>query len=152
MDYFPNVAQRDTSLGEKLDAHIIKELTQAGISIVTHSTRNVSEVPTTISGEIEWGEGKFVRAWRYWAYHGSVSLVLARKIYQHGPPGIRAGMHGDNMSPDNFATPSLRELDEWGLLQIGKPEQYQSVKDYHIDTPEALRYFAECLKRGDIPE
>ncbi len=87
------------------DKDIVRELEEAGITIVGHPDPDHTEVPAAIAGKL--GEFSFIRAWYYWIVVGEVPLEVAEIMYSDpiGRKDVR--VRGD------AGRPAPRERTEW---------------------------------------
>ena len=148
------------------DETIREELRMAGIPIIELNSSMNSEVPASVIGYLN--GFKFKRAWYYWMVDGYMPLEYARQMYDcYKDLNIRVAGHCGNPEPEGWCKPKgyhekckpivdklldeQIDMEECNRLcnEIRKQgEQY--IDNYHIDTQEGLRAFAEIIKNNNI--
>lgn len=163
MSTFPNLACSKPSPERlvEISLTIKRELRAAGISVVMHEDIGNYEVPAMVTGELRLSSGtvRFTRAWYYWMVECEVPLKLAEAMYAvEARRDVRVAGHCACPPPAEWAKPSLKEIDAYcSQDELGEDLRAmlldsRCVKSYHIDTPEGLRFFADCMKAGKVPE
>lgn len=132
------------------DEQITRELREAGIDLVWHERRSRGEVPWSVSGELNYGEYRFARAWYYWVVTGRTPLETARQLWETDKT-IRPGGHCAPECVEDHADPQPEFL-EWLIEQRGHTGEMaelirgsRRVPAWHIDTQEGLNLFAAAV-------
>lgn len=138
------------------DAHILRELTEAGIDPVYHSRRSKGEVAATVTGELGFGSFVFRRAWYYWVVEGNVPIELARKMYAvEERRDVRVSGHCGCPPPDEWAEPSEKELRRRCKAESMDYDFWKDMRMvtlYHIDSQEGLNFFVRAVTGKWNPE
>lgn len=137
----------------KIDDDVEKELTEAGINLIT--IKREGEVPSKLGGKYK--QFSFTRAWYYWIVRGLVPLKLAQKLYKEGPKSIRVNGHIGGIEPNLEESIYYRKevdthIERWyeSINIKDKTEDNAYIDLYHIDTQEGLNYFVKFLKDNDV--
>ena len=145
----------DTAMS-KINPIVAAELIDAGISVFNTPTTKIGEVPTSLIGKL--GMWEFTRSWVYWVARGRMPIIAARALQAVSNGSIRCG--GDCTAPvpdeqKTYIAPDGREIITAKVVacecveesaEFPRNDSTAYVTMYHIDTPEALKQFADFVK------